>query len=210
MIEQELKNIWRNSSETKNIQFDMTQLFNDFKTGMESRERIVRIRDRREIFGAIIAIILFGYIAYYNPFLISKTGAFLMVVSYLLYIYKLRANRKSKHTQDLFLPIEEQLQHQKQFMLNQAKLLGSVLYWMALPMFVSYMLFIWGVGDPSDHQIPSLLLEVLPTKLSGKIIWSSFMAIIYIYIVWLNKRAVVVNWKPLIKQIDTIIDQLKK
>lgn len=210
MIEQELKNIWRNSSETSKIQFDMTQLFNDFKTGMENRERIVRIRDRREIFGAIIAIVIFGYFAYYTPFIVSKTGAILMIASYVFYILKLRANRKSKHTQNLFLPIEEQLQHQKQFMMNQAKLLGTVLYWMALPMFFSYLLFIWGTGDPSQYQIPSLLAEVLPVKLSSKITWSIFMAIIYLYIVRLNKRAVAVNWKPLIKQIDTIINQLKK
>ncbi|MEP0263769.1 hypothetical protein [Dokdonia sp.] len=210
MIEQELKDIWRNSSETKKIQFDMTQLLTNFKTGMESRERIVRVRDRREIFGAIIGILGFGYIAYHTPFLVAKTGAILLIASYIFYIFKLRANRKSKHTQDLFLSIEEQLQHQKQFMVNQTKLLGSVLYWMVLPMFVSYMIYVWGVGDPSQYEIPSILLEALPINLRSKLIWSIVMIILSIYVVWMNKRAVVVNWKPLIKQIDTIIDQLKK
>lgn len=210
MIEQELKDIWKNSSETKKIQFDMTQLFTNFKTGMESRERIVRIRDRREIFAAVIGILAFGYLAYHTPFLIAKTGAILLVASYIYYIFKLRSNRKSKHTQDLFLSIEEQLQHQKQFMLNQAALLGTVLYWMILPIFVSNMIFVWGVGDPSQYEIPSIVLEILPIKLSTKLVWSIFMTVFCIYVVWLNKRAVVVNWKPLIKQIDTLIDQLKK
>jgi hypothetical protein len=81
---------------------------------------------------------------------------------------------------------------------------------MILPIFVSNMIFVWGVGDPSPYEIPSIVLEILPVELRTKLVWSIFMALFCTYVVWLNKRAVVVNWKPLIKQIDTVIEQLKK
>lgn len=210
MEDQELKNIWKRSSTYEEILINTSQLMDDFKYKMQQRERIVRTRDYREIIGAIIGIFLTGYLTYYTPTILSKLGGILLISSYIYLIYKLRSNRKSKHTQDLFLSIEEQLQRQKQFMIDQATLLNSVLYWMALPMFISYMIFVWGVTNPISQDMPSIVQEVLSMKLHNKIIWSLLMALIFIYITRLNKRAAKVNWQPLIKQIDDIINQLKK
>ena len=209
MEDQELKNIWKRSSAYEEITINISKLMKDFKYKMEQRERIVRSRDYREIIGALIGILLTGYLTYYTPTILSKLGGVLLIGSYMYFIYKLYTNRKSKHTQDLFLPIEAQLQHQKQFMMNQATLLSSVLYWMALPMFISYMILIWGVTDSFPEDTPSIVQEVLSIKLHSKIIWSITMALIFIYITRLNKRAAKVNWHPLIQQIDTIITQLK-
>jgi len=38
MEEQELKNIWKNSSKTEDININTSQLLNDFKVGMEEEK----------------------------------------------------------------------------------------------------------------------------------------------------------------------------
>ncbi len=209
MEEQELKNIWKRSSIYEEITINTSKLMKDFTYKMEQRERIVRNRDYRETIGAIASIFLFGYLTYYTPSFVSKIGGISLIGSYIYYIFKLRANRKSKHTQKLFLSITEQLQQQKQFMLNQATLLGSVLYWMVIPIFISYLIFVWSIGDSLPIDTPDIVLEVLPIKLGSKVLWSSLMGIFCIYTVWLNKQAAKVSWKPLIKDIDTILYELK-
>ncbi|MCK8480352.1 hypothetical protein [Psychroserpens algicola] len=206
MKEQDIKNIWKNTSQMKAIKFDMEHLLIDFKSGMEYRERIVRNRDRREIIVAFVGIVGFSILAFYLPVSVSTIGVVLTILTYINMIYKLRSNRKSKHTQELFLPIKDQLLHQKQFMLNQAKLLDTVLYWMALPLFVGIMIFFWGLefSDSSD------LLSILTSSFTSKLLYSLLVGACFAYIVWTNKKAVKVNWEPLIKQIDTILDSLKK
>ena len=210
MKEQDLQHIWKSAQTTNQITIDMSQLTQQFKTGMERREQIVRYRDGRETIFATIGILAYAGIAFYVPFTMARIGAILVSLSLLFLIYKLRTNRKSLHTQHLFLPMQEQLIEQRKFMVNQERLLNTVLYWMALPLFISYLIFIWGVGDPSGYVLPDLILEIIPVNLKSKIVWSTLMALILGYIVWMNKRAAVVNWQPLIKQIDTIITNLKK
>jgi len=203
MKEQELRNIWMRSSEKENITIDTTQLIDNFKMGAENRERIVRLRDRREIIAAFIGISIHIYIVMHLPFSIPSVGAILATISLCYFIYKLRIHRKSRYMQDLFLPLKEQLQNQRQFMINQAKLLDTVLYWGFLPFFISYMIFIWGSVNMEAYD------SVLITKLKVKVIATIVMIAYGIYIVRLNKRAARVNWEPLIKQIDTILHNLK-
>lgn len=209
MEEQELKHIWNSSSKKEDITINTTQLINNFKQNMEHRERIVRRRDRREIIVAIIGIGIYGYIALRLPLSISSIAAIFVAISLGYIIYKLRSQRKSKYEQDLFLPLTEQLKNQKQFMLSQVKLLESVLYWYFLPFFISYMVYIWGAVnmDAYNDGIVGLLLV---TRLKSKIIVTLLMIALGIYIVRTNKRAAKINWKPLIKKIDTILDNLKE
>lgn len=207
MKEQDLKQLWKNSSKTAEISFDTPQLINNFKIRMEDRELIVRRRDRREIIGAFIGIFGFGYSFYAYSNIISQIGSIIGLLSLFYIIYKLRSNRKSKFLRELFLPIHEQLVYQKQFMLNQFKLLDTVLYWVSMPIFIANTLLIWGVSKPEQSLT---ILEQLTTKWEAKLIITLIFAIIFGYIGWMNKKAAQINWEPLIKQIDTILENLKK
>lgn len=209
MEEQELKNIWKSSSKNENIAINTTQLIGNFKVEMQDRERIVRSRDRREIIVAIIGIAIYSYIALSLPVSISSIAALFVALSLGYIIYRLRRQRKSKYAQNLFLPLTEQLKNQKQFMLDQVRLLESVLYWYFLPFFISYMAFVWGSGNREAYD-ENLFDILLITKLKVKIIVTILMIILGIYIVRTNKRAAKINWKPLIKKIDIILGNLKK
>lgn len=201
MEEQELKNIWKISSHPEYIQLDMIQLLKDFKIGMENRERIVRRRDLREVIGAIIGILSFIHGLYFYSYPVSRIGCLLGILTLLYIIYKLYNNRKSKFSKNLFLSIQDQLKLQKQFMLNQARLLDTFLYWGAIPLFVATSLFLWGV---SKSEIPLTIIEQLSLNWKFKLILTLVLGLFYGYIGWMNKRAAIINWTPLIKQIEDI------
>lgn len=207
MEEQELKKIWKNSSKTEDININTSQLLKDFKVGMENRERIVRRRDRREIIGAIIGVFGFGYSFYAYPNLISRIGTVIGLVALAYIVYKLRNNRKSKLVRELFLPIQEQLSYQKQFMVNQYKLLDTVVFWVSAPIFIANTLLVWGVSK-SDQSLT--ILEQLTTKWESKLVATLIFALLFGYIGWMNKKAAKLNWKPLIKKINIILDTLKE
>lgn len=209
MEEQELKNIWKHSSEKEEIIIDNSMLIKDFKLEMETRESIVRRRDRREIIAAIIGICIYAYVAFNIPFSITSVAAILIALSLGYIIYRLRSQRKSKYVEDLFLPLAQQLKNQRVFMLNQSKLLSSALYWYVLPFFISYLVFIWSTVN-MDAYNNGIIGFLLITKLKGKIAATVLILVLGIYVVRINKRAAKVNWQPLIKKIDIILSNLKE
>ena len=209
MEEQELKNIWMRSSVKEEITINNSKLMSNFKSKMERREGIVRRRDRREAIGAVFGVSYFAYFIIKAPLSISSIGAVLMILSMIHVVYQLYRNRKSKFTQDLFLPLKQQLLQQRAFMVRQAKLLHSGVRIMFLPIFISYIIFVW--GNYEINNLNSALSEpILVTKFKAKLIATLFMIGVYIYLIWQNKRAAKVNWEPLIKDIDTIIENLDK
>ena len=209
MKENELRNIWKRSSEGEEIIINSNKLINDFKGKMEYRERIVRRRDLKEIIGAILGIALYVYALFKLPFSLHSIGAFLVIISFSYCIYKLYNHRKSKYTQNLFLPIKEQLLAQRRFMINQAKLLDTMFYWMFLPFFVSYMIFVWSASNLEAYDNGLIGLLIL-TKPKAKIAVTLFLVLYGVYVMRLNKRAAKENWSPLIKQIDIILKNLKE
>ncbi|WP_394746899.1 hypothetical protein [Spongiimicrobium salis] len=208
MEEQELKDIWKRSSKNEDITINNTQLMRDFKSKMEQRERIVRRRDLKEYVAGVFGISMYTYAFIELPWSISKIGALLVIVSMIYFIGRLYNNRKSKFTHHLFLPIKAQLIQQREFMLRQASLLRTV-HWMFIPVFISFVVFVW--GDAAVEQDNDSVIEfILIRKSLAKIIGTAFLLVYGIYIVRMNKRAAKVNWEPLIKDIDAIIENLDK
>lgn len=208
MEEQELKDIWIRSSANEDITINNNKLMSNFKSKMERRERIVRRRDLKETILAIIGIALYSIIIYKKPNSVSIIGAILMILSMIHVVVRLYNNRKSKFTQNLFLPIKEQLLQQRAFMLSQAKLLRNV-FWLFLPVFISYLIFEW--GDSVFKIVNASSLEFgLIKNVYVKVITTLFMILVGFYITIQNKRAAKVNWEPLIKDIDLIIENLDK
>ena len=209
MEEQELKNIWKRSSNKEDITINNNQLIVNFKSKMERRESIVRRRDRKEAIGAVFGVGYFVYFLIKAPLSISSIGALLMILSMIHVVYQLYRNRKSKFTQGLFLPLKQQLLQQRAFMVSQAKLLSLGVRKMFLPLFISYNIFVW--GNYAINDLTTTLSEpILTTKLTAKLFATLFMVGVGIYLIRQNKRAAKVNWEPLIKDIDTIIENLDK
>ena len=204
MLEQELIEIWKKSSWSGVIKYDVTHLKKDFKMNLNKAEKNVIRRDRREIIVAVMTMILFGYFAYEVPFFWSKMASILCVACFGYLIYRLRVNRQKKKPVNLSLNYSEQLNEEESFMKRQAHLLYSVLYWYVLPLLGSQALFFWSLGDPASVGWTGFWADFLPTALSEKIIVTTGFVVIGVYIVWLNKKAVRLTWHPLIRQVQDV------
>jgi hypothetical protein len=210
MLEQELKNIWRNSSKTERIKFETSRLMIDLNKKMNRFEKAIHYRDIREIFSSVLGILLFGYFTYEIPFVLTKAASFFGMIWFAYVIYRFRSAKKQKLSPNLSLTFREQLENQKSNMLQQARLLDTVFYWYLLPPFIMNILFVLGLGDPNEYDWSNTIAnELLPIPPINKIIYLIFIAVLYAGILWLNKRAVKKDIKPVIKEIERVQLQLE-
>lgn len=209
MLEQELKNIWKSSSEIERIKFDLSRLMMDLNDKMKGLERAIRRRDRREIGAAVIGIPLFAYLAYELPFPVAKLAALLNIGHFIYLIIKFRRMQKKKRPVDFAASFTEQLDHQKSDMQEQVRLLDSVLWWYVLPPYLLNIMLIAGIGDPATYDWAPLLKDSVPVMATEKITMIMGLGIFYALIVWMNKRAVKKTLKPTISEIDRVLLQLE-
>ena len=96
-------------------------------------------------------------------------------------------------------------------MQQQLKLLDSAAYWYAGPAFITNFIFIIGLENPADYNWTNQLAEnLLPLTTNVKIITLIGLAFFYLFIAWINKRAAKKELQPIIKNIETIQQQLNK
>ncbi len=211
MLEQELKNIWKNSSKTERIKFETSRLIIDLNRKMNRFEKTIQYRDIREIASSVLGILLFGYFVYVIPFLLTKIASVFMVIWFAYVIYKFRAAKKYKSSANLSLSFHEQLKNQKENMIQQARLLDTVLYWYLLPPFILNVIFIMGLGSPTDYSWANTTANrLLPLTITYKIGYLIFIAVLYAGILWLNKRAVKKGINPVIEDIERVLQQLER
>lgn len=209
MLEQELKDIWKNSSQVEQIKFDLSRLIMDLDRKMTRIEKVIRKRDFREIGAALIILPIFGYLAYEIPYPITRAASLLTIVWSLYVIYKFRSVQKRRREENLSLSFTQQLENQKANMMDQHRLLDTVLYWYVLPPYILNLVFIWSLGYPANIEWSGNLINHLPMDLNSKIVLTIGLAVFNTFIVWLNKRAVKKTLNPLIADIERVQAQLE-
>ena len=210
MLEQELKEIWRNSSETERIKFDLSKLMIELNDKINKFERAFRRRDREELITAAISIPIFGCIAYLIPFPITKVGVILAMIGFIWGVYERRNHRKRQAPINPILSFREQLEHQKNNMHREVKRYHTVLYWFLIPGFIPYAISILGLDDPREYGWSNTILnQLLPMPFIYKIGYLVFAAVIFIAIYWVHKRIIRKQFIPLIEDIDKVMHQLE-
>lgn len=209
MLEQELKNIWKNSSKTAQISIETNLLIQEFDTKMTSVQKKIRNRDIREISASVIGILIFSFFAYEIPFPITKASCFLSILWFLYVIYKFRKSNQQNAPEKLSVSLTEQLSHKKTLLEQQVKLLNSAAYWYAGFSFITNFIFIIGLRNPVDYnwrnQLAEMLLPLTATTKIGTLIGLAFF---YLFIAWINKIAVKKELQPILKNIAVIQQQL--
>lgn len=208
MFEQELKDIWKSAAQAEKIKFDISRLLIDLNANMKQIEKSIRNRDRREIAASFVGIPIFGYFAFTIPFILTKIASILGVLWFCYVIYKLLRVKKDKIPVNLALPFRMQLENQKTNLMQQARLLDTVLYWYVLPPFLMNILFILGLGGPDESGSTASVAKIFSFSPIGKISTIVGLAIFYAFVVWLNKRAVKKTLRPAIEDIDRVLHQL--
>lgn len=209
MVEQELINIWKNASKSAQINIETDQLIQEFDLKLTYVQKKIRKRDLREISASVIGIIIFSYLAYEIPFLITKLSCFLSISWFVFVIYKFKKSKQQNTTEKLSISLKEQLENKKELLQLQVELLNSAAYWYAGFSFVINLIFIIGLKNPIDYNWKNQLAEnLLPLTINTKITTLIGLAFLYIFIAWLNKRAAKKELLPIIKNIETIQQQL--
>lgn len=210
MLEQELKDIWNNSSQSEQISIETKQLTEELNTKINSIQKKIRSRDVREIYASIIGILLFGYLLFEIPFPITKIACGLAIAWFVFLIVKFRKSKLQNTNTDFSLTVAEQLNIQKTKMLQQSSLLDSALYWYAIPPFIMNFIFILGLENPIDYNWTNNVAEsLLPLSFNFKIITLIGLALFYTFTFWINKRALNKDVKPTIKSIENMQQQIK-
>ncbi|MGH1437120.1 MAG: hypothetical protein ACRBG0_21960 [Lewinella sp.] len=208
MLEEQLKEIWKDTSTKAQINFDLARLMIDLQHKTDRIEGNIRARDRREIIASLIGIVIFSYFAYEIPFPITKVACLLAVLIFIFIIYKLRRARKELVAVNMASSFREQLQEQKIFFKNQQQLLQSVLWWYLLPPFVMNIIFIVGIGDPAAYDWSPALLDLLPITPREKVGTLVSVAVFYGFVYWLNRRSAKSVYPPVIQELERVQAQL--
>ncbi len=210
MLEQDLKNIWNNSSQTAQISIETNLLVKELNTKINRIQKNIRRRDIIEISASIIGILLFGFLLFEIPFPITKVACGLAMVWFVFVIFKFRKSKTQNIKTDFSLSMTEQLNNQKKMMVQQAKLLDSALYWYAIPPFIMNFIFILGLENPTDYNWTNSIAEsFLPLTSNFKTVILAGLALFYIFTFWVNKRALNKDVNPIIKSIEKIQQQIK-
>ena len=210
MLEQELKDIWNNSSQSGQISIETKQLTEELSTKIKSIQKKIRSRDIREISASIIGILIFGYLLFEIPFPVTKVACGLAIAWFVFVIVKFRKSNLQNTKTDFSLTIAEQLNNQRTMMLQQSNLLGSTLYWYAIPPFIMNFIFILGLENPIDYNWTNSVAEsLLPLTFNFKIVTLIGLALFYAFTYWINKRALNKDVKPTLESIEKMQQQIK-
>lgn len=210
MLEQELKNIWNNSSQTEHISIETSQLIKELNSKMSRIQKVIRIRDIREIYTSVIGMLIFMYFLYEIPFPITKVACAMSIIWFTYVILTFRKSKRQHIASPLDLSVKGQLKQQEDAMQHQADLLNSVAYWYAIPPFIINCVFLFGLGNPADYNWTNSLAEsMLPITVNLKIVTIIGLAFFYAFIIWINKRAVIKDINPIIEKLKLIKYQLE-
>jgi len=210
MLEQELKDIWNNSSQSGQISIETKQLTEELSTKIKSFQKKIRSRDIREISASIIGILIFGYLLFEIPFPVTKVACSLAIAWFVFVIIKFRKSKLQNTKTDFSLTIAEQLNNQKTRMLQQSNLLDSALYWYAIPPFIMNFIFILGLENPIDYNWTNSVAEsLLPLTSNFKIVILIGLALFYAFTYWIHKRALNKDVKPTLESIEKMQQQIK-
>ena len=210
MLEQELKEIWKNSSSEERIKFDLSILIIEVNEKMNKLEKAIRKRDTVDLITSIVSIPLFGYMAYTVPFPITKIGIILAMIGFVWIIIKRRNHQKLKSPISPDMSFRDQLKSQKSRLRNEVRLLDTVLYWFLIPGFIPYTISILGLGDPAAYGWSNAIIDqILPLPFIYKLGYLFFALVVFAAIYWANKRVIKKTLKPMIQDIENAQLQLE-
>ena len=96
MLEQELKDIWNNSTRTTKISIETNLLVEELNVKVNSIQKKIRIRDVGEISASVIGILIFGYLLYEIPFPITRISCIFSIVWFAYVIFKFSKSKKQQ------------------------------------------------------------------------------------------------------------------
>lgn len=193
MNDNDFKKVWKLSHQSELVNIEERSLLHDLSSKMDELDKTIKKRNVRELVIAIALIIFFGFVAYFVPYTLTKIACLLIVPYSIFYMYKIKSVRSQK-TNDLSQPPKQFLLTQKKYLQKEKKLLDTVLYWAILPLVPILILYYAGFS----------------MDLMSYLGYGIFTIVIFAAVYWANKYAVKKTFIPLLRKLDTLIDEFDK
>ncbi len=161
------------------------------KRRMKGFDKTIRWRDYGEVAAGIFIIVYFGReLILGNHSLLTQAGCVVLIVSCIFIDWKLITSKRRVPKAEPNAPVFDTVKVELQKVENQIGLLKSVAWWYLLPLFVGVMLFYFGT----------------PASFQSKLVYFTAVLVVYVFIYWLNQRAVKKNLLPLKRELESLFD----
>lgn len=189
MNDDELKNLWRQQS-LRMPDISEAQVISAMQKQASQLRRRLDARDLRELVACGIVIIIFGifyFTVYREP--IPRLGDLIVIGSTIFIGWKLVHTRRSTPPAPPGATTVESLRAELYSVRTQSRLLGSVLWWYLLPMFIGVLVSTWG----------------LPINLHAKIVSTLVFIAVDAFVYWLNQWARSKQLLPVEAQLESLL-----
>lgn len=193
----DLKTGWKTEVEKAGEQQDLTSLVKSLEKETNKVDKSVKRRDFMEISIALLLIPVWAWKLFYSASLLQTIGLWVAIIACLYIPYKLLKARQVESAKDdsllSFLFVEKsKLEKQKQ-------LLETVATWYLAPLTLAIVLITAG-GTVDESGIPQISQQL--------IVYYLFVALLYVGIYFMNKRAAKKKFSPLLDKVNQRIQEL--
>jgi len=163
MKEEELKKVWKSSPDEELVRLERSRLINDMQTDAGRWYKMSKSRNSIIVLIIVIGwIIILGMMAYTTPFLLSKIGVMLCILSFVYWIVRLR-NRKKLKQRAYSETYIDYLHDIRDYLDGEKKFYNDILYWCFTTFLIGIILFHVG----SFETLRELMLEFLIVAVGG-------------------------------------------
>ncbi|MDR3402019.1 MAG: serine hydrolase [Chthoniobacter sp.] len=160
------------------------------KKRMNCFDKTIQWRDYREVAACLFIIVYFGWVLFFqNNSVLTQAGCVVLIASAIFIAWKLVGSKRRLPKAEPNAPVFAAVRVELQKVDNQIGLLKSVAWWYLLPLFVGVMMVCFGT----------------PVSLLSKLGYFVFVLALYVFIYWLNQRAVKNNLRPLKRALEALL-----
>jgi hypothetical protein len=143
MIEEDLIKIWHSSPNQERVKFEKSRLMVEVHTSVDRLQGMIKYGNRRAMMVALIIVAGNAFYIYIIPFTLSKIASGLAFL-YGMYVFMRLRKAKKNEPKDFTGTYLEYLHKTKTFLLDQKRLIDTVLYWAIIPTISVCILFFLG------------------------------------------------------------------
>jgi CubicO group peptidase (beta-lactamase class C family) len=160
------------------------------RTRMDSFDKTISGRDYGEVAACVFIFGWFGWDLFFRKnSTLTQAGCVVLIASAVFIAWKLIWSKRRLPKAEPNAPIFDAVKVELQKVENQIGLLKSVAWWYLLPLLVGVLMCHWG----GPNGVPS------------KLIYSAVVLALYVFIYWLNQRAVKNNLLPLKRELASLL-----
>jgi hypothetical protein len=189
----ELKHLWQQQTPGRpGTAASDREIMSAMKGKMNRFGRTIFWRDIREVAASAILVLIFLPKLFLERDLVSKAGALVIVISAIYISLRLVLTQRKGDRPAAGDSVRACLLHEVQKVDRQIHLLRTILWWYLAPLYIGSVMFVWGLGGPSEN----------------KVYFALGYAVLCAFIWWMNQYAVKKSLVPLKTELEQTLREI--